>query len=67
MPCSGFWRELTLRVGLTAALAAIAVLWLGADPWIWVMPAGVAVLVAAKWLPRRPPDDDDRPPPERRG
>lgn len=45
----GLVRELILRGGLTLTLAAIAALWLDAGPWIWIVPAGVVLLVILKW------------------
>ena len=53
---------LALLVGaalLRAGMELAAALWLGAGPWIWVVPAGVVALVALKWLARPGADDDD--------
>jgi hypothetical protein len=54
-----FWRELFLRATMPLVLAAIAVLFLDVDPWIWLVPAGVVLLIVLKWTTGAPYHDDD--------
>jgi len=43
---------------MTAVFVAIAYWILGADPWIWLLPVGVTLLVLLKWA-LRPPDESE--------
>jgi hypothetical protein len=53
-----FWRELIIRGGMTAVLAAIAYFLLGAEPWIWGLPLTISALVVLKWALRPEAPDD---------
>ena len=46
------WREVLIRGGMTAVLAAITYFVLGIDPWVWLLPVGVTALVVLKWAVR---------------
>lgn len=63
------WREVFIRGGVTTIVAAIAVLFLRAEPWIWLLPVGVVALVVLRWLTAPEEDDDtgerDAPPDDR--
>jgi len=54
------WRELFIRAGIMALIAAIADFLLGQGPWVWLIPLGTAALVLVKWA-TRPAEDDDGP------
>lgn len=60
---AGFWRELWIRVGMTAILALIAMLFLQAGPWALALPVFVGVMVWLKWRVRGDDEDDDQEPP----
>jgi len=59
------WREILIRGGLTLVFAAIAVAFLGADPWIWLVPVGVTLLVVLQYAlgpgDESPSESDDEP------
>ena len=46
------WREVFLRAGVMAIFVAIAYFVRDADPWVWSIPFGVALLVIFKWTLR---------------
>lgn len=52
------WREVLIRGGMTAIIVAVAALFLGADPWVWLIPPAVAGITILKWAVR-PKDEDD--------
>ncbi len=43
------WREVLIRAGMTAIIAAVLYLFLKATAWVWLAPPGVALLVLLKW------------------
>jgi hypothetical protein len=55
-------RELLIRGGITTIMVAIAYFILNAQPWVWLIPVGVSVLVCIKWVmrPRDLDEDDER-------
>lgn len=56
------WREVLLRGGMTAILAAIAYFLLDADSWILLLPLGVVLLVLLEWLlhPEEEGEEEER-------
>lgn len=42
-------REVVIRAGMTAIIAAVLFIFLKASAWVWLAPPGVALLVLIKW------------------
>ena len=53
------WREVLIRGGITAILAAVTYVFLDAAPWVWWIPVAVTALVLAKWAVRPSDLDED--------
>jgi len=52
------WREALIRGGMAVMIVAVSTLFLGVDPWVWVIPPAMALLTILKWAVR-PADEDD--------
>ncbi len=52
------WREVLIRGGMTVILVAVAAIFLGVDPWVWVIPPAIAAITVLKWAVR-PSDEED--------
>lgn len=52
------WRELLIRGGMTAIILAVATIFLGVDPWVWLIVPAIAALTIVKWA-LRPADLDE--------
>ncbi len=52
------WREVLIRGGMTVILVAVAAIFLGVDPWVWVIPPAIAAITVLKWAVR-PCDEED--------
>lgn len=52
------WREVLIRGGMTVIIVAVATIFLGADPWVWVIPPAIAAITVLKWAVR-PSDEED--------
>jgi len=52
------WREVLIRGGMTVIIVAVAAIFLGVDPWVWVIPPAIAAITVLKWAVR-PSDEED--------
>lgn len=51
------WREVLIRGGMTGIIVAVATLFLGVEPWVWVIPPAIAAITVLKWAVR--PSDEE--------
>jgi len=43
---------------MTVIIVAVAAIFLGVDPWVWVIPPAIAAITVLKWAVR-PSDEED--------
>ncbi len=53
------WREVAIRSGVMTIIAAITYFILDAEPWVWLIPVGIAALVLLKWATRPKETEED--------